>query len=112
MVSLTARDIEHGEPRRDDDQRGGVNGVGDRGRHVRRRVDEHPFVAGALGGLDQIGDAVDRHAQRRLAAAPQLVPEGQRALRIGIDQQYGTRRSVRLSRQMRGQRALARAAFA
>jgi hypothetical protein len=87
-------------------------GIGDGGRHVRRRIDEYPFVAGVPGRLDEIGDPVDSGAQRRLAAAPQLVPQGQRALRIAIDQQDRAGRSVRLGGKMRGQRALARAAFA
>ena len=78
----------------------------------RRRVDEHPVVALALGRRDDGAHAVGAIDQRRLVGTAQLVPERQRSLRIGVDQQHRTRWLVGMRGEMRGQRALTRAAFA
>jgi len=49
-------------------------------------VDEDPLVALALRRLDGLADRAQSAFERRLAGAPQPVPERQRPLRVGIDQ--------------------------
>ena len=109
---LDGGQIEQREPRRNDDQRCQVDGIADDRRHVWRRVNENPLVAVAVGLLHGRRQTFAGVAHRRFAAGPELVPQLQRSLRIGIEHQHTTGRLVRLRSEMSGQRALARAAFA
>src|SRR5262249_36215316 len=81
-------------------------------RHVGRRVDEGPLDAGLLGRLDVLRDPAGAVAQRRLPGRAQPVPERQRALGVGVDQQGAARGPARVRGDVRAQPALARAALA
>src|SRR3954470_24937689 len=79
-------------------------------REVRRRVEQHPFISVAPGGGDDAADGVHRGLDRRLVGPTQLVPQRQRPLRIGIDEQDWLA-CLDLRSEMCGQGTLARAAF-
>ena len=70
-------DIEHARAARHDDQCRHAHGVGDARRHGRRGIDQHPVEAGALRGLDHIGDAARGRFQRQGLGVTQLVPQRQ-----------------------------------
>src|SRR6202022_2901019 len=102
-------DVEYPRPRRNDHHRGILDGVFDDGRHVRRRIDEYPFDAVALGGADDPADGIDGGFDRRLVGAAQLVPQGPRPLRIGINKQTGLRCLMDMGSEMGSQGTLSRA---
>jgi hypothetical protein len=105
-------EIEHRRPRRDDDEGRRADGIADDAGHLRRGVDEHPFEARFPGGGDDVLDAARGFAQRRLAGPAQIVPQAERALRIGVDEEATPRHLFGEGGEIGGERALARAAFA
>ena len=106
-------EIEHARPARNDDQCRRTDRFGDARRHIRRGVDEGPFDAVAPCRPHDIADAAQRDFERqiirlRVPGLAQLVPERQRSLWIGIDQETRPRRSVGVRGNMRRKRTLTR----
>ncbi len=80
-------DVEHARPRGNDDHGRVLDRIVNHRRQIRRRVDQDPFDSVTLRGRDDAADGIDRSFDRRFVGAAQLVPQGQRTLRIGIDKQ-------------------------
>ena len=105
-------EIEEAGPRRDQHQGRGADRLLHHHPHGRRGVDEHRVEALDHRKRDRAFEAaLGRDELQPLARAPRM-PELERALRVGVDDEHALARDLRLGGKLRGQRALARAALA